>query len=70
MEVVAQGEEDYWLIQYQKLLESQAILDPDLVKAFVLAGLHKHLPILINADLNCISLDQIKQVLSDNIIGV
>ncbi|XP_014292369.1 E3 ubiquitin-protein ligase LRSAM1 isoform X2 [Halyomorpha halys] len=59
MEVVAHGEEDYWLVQYQKLLESQAVLDPALVRLVVLAGLPKHLPLLMNLDLNELTLDQL-----------
>ncbi|CAH1390133.1 unnamed protein product [Nezara viridula] len=61
MEAVAHGEEDYWLVQYQKLLESQAVLDPDLVRLIVLAGLHKHLPLLMNLDLNELTFDQLKK---------
>lgn len=61
MEAVAQGEEDYWLVQYQKLLESQTVLDPELVKGFVLAGLHQHLPLLINTDLHTLTMDHLRQ---------
>lgn len=62
MEAVAQGEEDYWLVQYQKLLESQSVLDPDLVKSFVLAGLHQYLPLLMNVDLHQLTMEQILQL--------
>ncbi|BET02345.1 leucine rich repeat and sterile alpha motif containing 1 [Nesidiocoris tenuis] len=44
-------QEDYWVIQYQKLLESQTVLNIQLVEQMVLHGVHKHLPLLLGLDL-------------------
>uniref|UniRef100_A0A146M263 E3 ubiquitin-protein ligase LRSAM1 n=3 Tax=Lygus hesperus TaxID=30085 RepID=A0A146M263_LYGHE len=47
--------EDYWLVQYQKLLESQTVLNIQLVEQMVLHGVHKHLPLLLGLDLHQIT---------------
>uniref|UniRef100_A0A023EWL2 Putative e3 ubiquitin-protein ligase lrsam1 n=1 Tax=Triatoma infestans TaxID=30076 RepID=A0A023EWL2_TRIIF len=50
---------DYWLMQYQKLLDCQVYLDQKLVEQMVLMGVHNHLPVLLDKDLHTITVDSL-----------
>ncbi|KAK9500978.1 hypothetical protein O3M35_002122 [Rhynocoris fuscipes] len=51
--------QDYWLLQYQKLLDCQVQLDQKLVEKMVLFGVHSHLPVLLDKDIHSISVDSL-----------
>ncbi|XP_014246408.1 E3 ubiquitin-protein ligase LRSAM1-like isoform X2 [Cimex lectularius] len=53
---------DYWLEQYQKLLECQIRLDNSLVEEMVLLGVPQHLPALLNLELDEVSFENLKAV--------
>ncbi|XP_073974457.1 E3 ubiquitin-protein ligase LRSAM1-like isoform X2 [Rhodnius prolixus] len=50
-----QDKRDYWLMQYQKLLDCQVFLDQKLIEQMVLMGVHNHLPLLLDRDLMTIT---------------